>query len=206
MKREVFCELFGEINEKHIADAKADRKGKAVFWRKWGALAACLCLVIAGVVLYGLGTVDQTPKIIDQFKGPANEKYPVPAPGEYFCVYSVNAARERYAGKDVKFLLAFHMNKAGMENLTEEEESKEYQRLADLGYKLYEVERWFYQGKGEKVYTSVVVGLFSEEELADFDINPAYGYMFYFASNGDGSAVTNEGDDLIAEFRTNTKA
>ena len=206
MKKEAFCEIFGDISENHIVDAKAECKAKASAWRKWGTLAACLCFVIVGVALFGLGAADNAPKVIDHFKGSANEKYPIPVPGEYFCVYSVNQARERYAGKDVKFLLAFYINKAGMEQLTEDEENREYQRLLDLGYELYEVERWFYQGKGEKVYTSLVVGLFSEEELANFDINPAYGYMFYFASNGDGSAVSIGDSGLITQFHTNTKA
>lgn len=46
MRKEEFAEAFGDINEKHIAEARADRKAKKPVWIKWGAMAACLCLVV----------------------------------------------------------------------------------------------------------------------------------------------------------------
>ena len=46
MKKEEFAEVLGEINEKHILEARAERKAKKPVWVKWGAMAACLCLVV----------------------------------------------------------------------------------------------------------------------------------------------------------------
>lgn len=48
MKKEEFAELLSDINEKHITNAREDYKGKKSVWLKWGAAAACLCLVIGG--------------------------------------------------------------------------------------------------------------------------------------------------------------
>lgn len=48
MKKEDFAELLSDINEKHITNARVDYKGKKSVWLKWGAAAACLCLVIGG--------------------------------------------------------------------------------------------------------------------------------------------------------------
>ena len=49
MRKEDFTELFGDINEKYILEARAKRKaGKTVF-KKWAAVAACLCLVVVGI-------------------------------------------------------------------------------------------------------------------------------------------------------------
>lgn len=46
MRKEEFAEVLGDISEKHIVDARADRKAQKPVWLKWGAIAACLCLVI----------------------------------------------------------------------------------------------------------------------------------------------------------------
>jgi hypothetical protein len=40
----------------------------------------------------------------------------------------------------------------------------------------------------------------TEEELADFDVNPVYGYAFRFVSNGDSSSISVEESDLVTEF------
>lgn len=44
MRKEDFAEVLSDINERHIAGA--DRKTQKPVWLKWGAMAACLCLVI----------------------------------------------------------------------------------------------------------------------------------------------------------------
>lgn len=46
MRKEEFAEVLSDISEKHIVDARADRKAQKPVWFKWGAIAACLCLVI----------------------------------------------------------------------------------------------------------------------------------------------------------------
>lgn len=51
MKKEVFCEVLGNINEIYVKEARETKSagraaGKSAVWVKWGALASCLCLVV----------------------------------------------------------------------------------------------------------------------------------------------------------------
>ena len=50
MRKEDFAEVLGDINEKHIIEARAGRKAKKPVWIKWGAMAACFCLLIAAMI------------------------------------------------------------------------------------------------------------------------------------------------------------
>lgn len=205
MRGNELLEVIEYLNPAYIEAAAEKPKTRKAGWLKWGAMAACLCLVV-GAVLLNFDITNDAPEIVSQFKTPAGEKYLSPPPGEYVCVTNVNDARKYYEGQDVKYLLSFNMFKIGGEYLSDEEQNIEYRRLVGLGYELYEVEKWTYQGNGEKIYYSVVVGLFSEEELAAFQVNPAYGYLFRFEANGDGSAVSIDDGELITEFNTGTKA
>ena len=57
MKTEEFCALLGNVNEKYIREARAPRGAKRWYrrgWAKWGA-AACLCLLLASIPLFGRG-------------------------------------------------------------------------------------------------------------------------------------------------------
>lgn len=45
MTNEKLYEVLGDINEKHVKEAREYRKAKKPVWLKWGAMAACLCLV-----------------------------------------------------------------------------------------------------------------------------------------------------------------
>lgn len=78
----------------------------------------------------------------------------------------------------------------------------EHERLISEGYELYTAECWTYQGEGEKSYYTVVVGYFTEDDLAHFSGNPEYGYLFRFARNGDGSSISVDEKDLITGFTT----
>lgn len=60
MRKEEFAEVLGDISEKHIVDARADRKAQKPVWLKWGAIAACLCLVVVGAFVAPT-LVGQTP-------------------------------------------------------------------------------------------------------------------------------------------------
>ena len=51
MKSERILEAVGGINEEAVRDAKAYKKVKPKGWVKWGAMAACLCLVF-GMAMY----------------------------------------------------------------------------------------------------------------------------------------------------------
>ena len=46
MTNEKLYEVLGDINEKHINEARAYHKAKKPGWVKWGAIAACLCLMV----------------------------------------------------------------------------------------------------------------------------------------------------------------
>ena len=46
MRKEEFAEIFGDINEKYIMDAKRKDKGKKPMGIKWGIIAACLCIIM----------------------------------------------------------------------------------------------------------------------------------------------------------------
>ena len=115
----------------------------------------------------------------------------------------MNEARKEYAGKEVSYLLSFDVFKGGEDRMSIEELSEEYQRLSDLGYKLYYVEdHWTYYGDNQKQYVPVVVGLFTEEELANFQASEQYGYAFHFETNGDGSPVSVEGESVVTNFNS----
>ena len=46
MTNEKLYEVLGDINEKRVKEARDYRKAKKPVWLKWGAMAACLCLVV----------------------------------------------------------------------------------------------------------------------------------------------------------------
>ena len=65
-----------------------------------------------------------------------------------------------------------------------------------MGYKLYYVEdHWTYYGDSQKKYIPVVVGLFTDEELDNFQASEKYGYAFHFETNGDSSPIKIDEDD-----------
>ncbi len=47
MTNEKFYEVLGDINEKYVEEAREYHKAKKPVWLKWGAIAACLCLVVS---------------------------------------------------------------------------------------------------------------------------------------------------------------
>ncbi|HIT07820.1 MAG TPA: hypothetical protein IAB55_01865 [Candidatus Merdivicinus faecavium] len=46
MKKEEFCEIFGDISESYVKEARAGRKAPKTNWLKWGAAAACLAIIL----------------------------------------------------------------------------------------------------------------------------------------------------------------
>ncbi len=54
MKNERLLEAIGEIDDALIEGARdtASAKTKAPVWVRWGSLAACLCLVVVGILLF----------------------------------------------------------------------------------------------------------------------------------------------------------
>lgn len=46
MRKEDFAEVLGDISENYVKEAETIKKTKNPVWLKWGAAAACLCLVV----------------------------------------------------------------------------------------------------------------------------------------------------------------
>lgn len=220
MRKNRISEAMQNINTKYIDEANEYMQSpKVVYhnsWMKWAAIAACFCITVAIIVAIPnlfhnssdydnkdneLLAVEQNDTIIVDFESNADVSYSTPNPGEYFCFIEVDEARKEYEGKNVSYLLAFDLFKAGGESITTEELKEEYQRLSDLGYKLYYVEdHWTYYGDNQKKYCPVVVGLFTDEELNNFKANEKYGYAFHFETNGDSSPIKIDEENVITDF------
>lgn len=58
MRKEDFAEVLGDINEKHIVEARAESTApKKSIWLKWGAMVACLCLVVGILSMFSQSAV-----------------------------------------------------------------------------------------------------------------------------------------------------
>lgn len=204
MKKEQFSDMMNNIDDELIVNAKVTNKAKRkISWKPLGAIAACFCLVLTAIICIPMMNNDG--KIIANYKTGeiVDAQYPIPLPGETIFFYEVEQARKEYTGKDVQFLVAFKVYKDGNDEISGEELNAEYQRLADLGYKLYHVEdHWTYRAGGVKEYIPIVVGLFTEDQLANFEANEMYGYTFYFETNGDGSSIPVDEKDAITNFNS----
>lgn len=147
---------------------------------KWSVAAAFLLVVIGGVFIFS--TTHRGRRVIRKYRTDSSGSYITPSPGETVFTSEVRAARKRYNGRNVAYLLSFEMFKKDSEDqlvgLSEEERTEEYRRLLSMGYELCTAECWTYQGKGQKRYYTVVAGYFTEGELALFRGNPEYGYFF----------------------------
>lgn len=51
MRREDFAEVLGDINENYLKEAESIKKARKPVRLKWGAMAACLCLLVAAVTI-----------------------------------------------------------------------------------------------------------------------------------------------------------
>ena len=67
MTNEKLYEVLGNINEKHVYEARAYHKAKKPIWAKWGAIVACLVLVCVVAIPLFLHNNDSvtTPGIAD---------------------------------------------------------------------------------------------------------------------------------------------
>lgn len=50
MKKEDFAEVLGDIDENFVKEAETVKRTRKPAWVKWGAAAACLCLVATGLL------------------------------------------------------------------------------------------------------------------------------------------------------------
>lgn len=80
MTNEKLYEVLGDINETHVKEAREYRKTRKPAWVKWGAMAACLCLIVVGAFIapnLGDGALDYAETVIYN-----NMKYAVCGVGE----------------------------------------------------------------------------------------------------------------------------
>lgn len=70
MTNENILDAIGGINENAVQDAKAYKRPKSKRWFRWGAMAACLCLVvgIAIPILHHKGGIDHQDPLQDTAK------------------------------------------------------------------------------------------------------------------------------------------
>lgn len=207
MKKEDFSLVLGDIRDDFVARAHEPVRPRraAPNRRRWCA-AACLCLVTATAVLltarylplkdYKDGDTNYFPsQPLTNYQIGVEACYKAPDPGEYFCFVEVNAARERYAGRDVKFLLTMDVFQ-NEKQVAIGDLGGEFKRLGALGYDLRIVNREEQEGD-EIIVWPVVVGLFTEEQIRNFPVNSEYGYAFRFPTNPDGTPVQIEEPNLI---------
>ncbi len=203
MKTEEFSLLLGDIRDDFIAQAHQPgraRRSAAPVWRRWCA-AACLCLAALGTVLYAAriapsGNEAENNQIVPGYNQLENgDRYMPPRAGEYFCFAEVNAAREQYAGRDVKFLLTMDVFQ-NEKQVAIGDLGGEFKRLGALGYDLRIVNREEQEGD-EIIVWPEVVGLFTEEQLQGFPADPAYGYMFSFPVDADGNLIRSDDPAVI---------
>lgn len=207
MKKEDFSLVLGDIRDDFVARAHEPARPRraAPNRRRWCA-AACLCLVTATAVLltarylplkdYKDGDTNYSPsQPITNYQIGVEACYKAPDPGEYFCFVEVNAAREQYAGQDVKFLLTMDVFQ-NEKQVAIGDLGGEFKRLGALGYDLRIVNREEQEGD-EIIVWPEVVGLFTEEQIRNFPVNSEYGYAFRFPTNPDGTPVQIEEPNLI---------
>ena len=196
MRGKEMLEAVGYIEASLIE--KGENTTKKIHWQRWAAVAASICLLLLGIVKILL-----TPAIVSYYPSDISGSYAIPAPGEYHFVTEVMEARKHYTGRSVQYLLAVNMFDANGEPIVGDAKDAEFQRLSSLGYRFYEVEKWTYQGKGEKKYYTVIAGLFSEKDLQNFRPAADIAYSFYFITNGDGSQVQFSEKDAVKAYPTN---
>jgi len=83
MRKEDFADIFGDIHENYIQEAET-MKAKKPVWRRWAAVAACVCLLLAAAAaahrfLPGTPTVPPADHETPVLDGPVRED-PVPDP------------------------------------------------------------------------------------------------------------------------------
>ena len=186
-----FCTVLGDINEKYVAQAHTPRRAGGRTTLRWLAAAACLCLAL-GVGFWAAKNLKTTPVPIithyasDSFSGSQYQFLP-PAAGKTLFYAGVENALTQY-GRQAKYLLTMDVFQDG-EMLQVNDLGGEFRRLGALGYdlRIAAVEEL----DGDQIIVHhIVAGLFTEEQLRNFDADPHYGYCFGFPASPDGTALS----------------
>lgn len=205
MKSERIYIAIGAVDEELLHRCDMTQK-KPIHFRRWGTLAACLCLMIIGSVVfchvYRAGqNFPSTGMVIssydhDETGVSSDGLYAIPENGMWFYTTEVRKALEEYAGseyadQEIVYFLQIGISKDGRDELTFDcvEMKAELERLTGLGYNVGYAKAWTYQGEGERVDYDYVAGYFTADELETFSVCEDYGYFFSFAKNGNGSPI-----------------
>lgn len=223
MKDIRLLKAIGAADDDLIAEYEADTGTKTAMAgrsRRYIAAAACLCLVIAGALALRplmseapAGSDDSLSKIssapggeddgnnhvvIDRSDTDMSSSgcYVAPGAGETLFFVELRDMMEKYAGTEVEFFLQVDIlvpDEAALE-YGSEEHMTEVERLVSLGYDLAWYESWTYHGQGEKIAYTYLAGLFTIDELENFQASELYGYSFSFQNYGDGTPVEFDAD------------
>ena len=193
MKKEELFESIGDVDDALLArcgSAGTARK-KNVVWLRFGAAAACLCLVLLGTFTLR-GRQAGMPGVIDRAPdSAAGSIYAAPENGAVLLFTEVNEAiREN---QDKKFFLGIDFFKNGKPlDPSSDAVRAELERLKSLGFQVGYAVSWTYQGENEKLDVPYTAGYFTADQLARFPADEGYGYAFHFVTNGDGTPVSAE--------------
>ena len=72
MRKEEFCKALGDINENYVKEARAERKVPKSAWLKWGAAAACLCLLVTAAIVWNNAGMPERPPESGDGGGPGD--------------------------------------------------------------------------------------------------------------------------------------
>lgn len=116
MRKEDFCDVLGNINETYVKEARITPKVKKYGWMKWGAIAACLVLILAVTLpQWGKQSSNQSP---NQQENPPHSEGNVPVQNIQL---SVNEAENMAsADMDVQFTYYDKMPQDAWEAVLEE--------------------------------------------------------------------------------------
>lgn len=196
---------IGDADDKLLE--RSERKAvRRPVWIRWGAAAACLCLLAAGsVALHGqrAPVSTETPSVVisSYASGQPGSIYAPPENGKTLFFTEVQAALDANTGKDATYFVSVDIYRDGVSlDPAGSEVQAELQRLSENGCQVGFATGWTYQGEdGEKADMSYAAGYFTAEQLERFPASADYGYAFSFATNGDGSAVSPD-QTLSSEF------
>ena len=214
--QDIFAAL-GEIDGALVLEAAPRYEEKRVrrIWYRVGALAACLCLIAFGawrlipredpIIPSG----DVAFPYVGEWLGGAGDSegstgssesfVRVPEAGDVYFGHELTEARRAQAGKQVEFLVQVRLFSATGE-VSEADYMAEYRRLHESGVRVYRTSRWVFGDGGERLVGEVVLLAMTEGQLAAFVPDARYGYHFYFAKNGDGSALAVKEYERILHF------
>lgn len=134
-------------------------------------------------------------EIIDRYLGEDEVAvcYSAPQNGTWTIEQPLQDMLDRFAGENVRFLVAFELFADETRiDPADDAYTREAERLAAAGYDLRMLPQQSAAGE-----TMRVCGLFTAEQLEQFDAAGAYGYDFCFPQNADDTPL--DWDDPTAE-------